>query len=176
VGDGIRRSAVISECHRYRYELARAWAHGVGRIAFVGLNPSTADGSKDDATLRKCIGFATRWGFSALHMLNLFAWRDRRPRGLLDASDPVGPHNDETITRIASRCDRVVLAWGSAIPALRIQVAERASLVRSLLASIDGEVGRFAGAPPGGTRHPLMLRYDTPFERQASPSNDRSGR
>jgi hypothetical protein len=127
--DGIRRSAVISECRRYRYDLTRSWAHGAGRVAFVGLNPSTADRSKDDATLRKCVGFAKRWGFSALHMLNMFAWRDRHPRGLLDAIDPVGPDNDATIVEIASRCDRVVLAWGSAIPALRIQLAERATVV-----------------------------------------------
>jgi hypothetical protein len=164
--DGMGCGAVISACRRYRYDLTRSWADGTGCVAFVGLNPSTADGSKDDATLRKCIGFAKRWGFSALHMLNLFAWRDRHPRGLLDAIDPVGPHNDATILEIASRCDRVVLAWGSAIPALRCRVSERASAVCRLLANIDGEVGRFAGPRAEGTRHPLMLAYDTAFEEQ----------
>jgi hypothetical protein len=43
-------SAVMSECGRYRYELARAVGGGftrAGTVAFIMLNPSTADAAVD---------------------------------------------------------------------------------------------------------------------------------
>jgi hypothetical protein len=66
------KGAVLSDCRRYRYRLWRCWGDGNHRVAFVGINPSTADEVDDDATIRKCVGFAKRWGFSALDMVNLF--------------------------------------------------------------------------------------------------------
>ena len=42
-------------------------------------NEATADESRDDPTIRRCIGFARRWGFARLVVLNLFAFRATRP-------------------------------------------------------------------------------------------------
>jgi len=77
------RSAVISKCGRYRYLLTRKWGKRTDFATFVMLNPSTADGFRDDATIRKCIGFAKRWGFDGIQVVNLFAWRSRDPLDLL---------------------------------------------------------------------------------------------
>jgi hypothetical protein len=33
-------------------------------VAFIGLNPSTADEAKDDPTVRRCLRFAFDWGFA----------------------------------------------------------------------------------------------------------------
>jgi hypothetical protein len=52
----------LSDCGTYRYELWRRWAEGP-HVLFVMLNPSTADAVTDDATIRKCIGYAKRWGY-----------------------------------------------------------------------------------------------------------------
>jgi len=79
----------------------------------IGLNPSTADAARDDPTIRRAIGFARAWGFGALWVVNLFAWRATRPRDLKAAPDPVGPRNDVWIRRIAGRCERIVAAWGN---------------------------------------------------------------
>ena len=55
-------SAVLSPCRQYRYALWRKWADGP-QVLFVMLNPSTADESVDDPTIRRCISFAKAWGF-----------------------------------------------------------------------------------------------------------------
>jgi hypothetical protein len=57
------------------------------------LNPSTADASQDDPTIRRCIGFARQWGCGRLVVLNLFAFRATDPADLKRAADPVGPEN-----------------------------------------------------------------------------------
>ncbi len=80
---------------------------------FVGLNPSTADGEKDDPTIRRAIGFAKRWGFGRLTMLNLFAFRATDPRVLLAAPDPIGHENDRTLTEYASHANLLVCCWGN---------------------------------------------------------------
>jgi Protein of unknown function (DUF1643) len=62
----LEQNAVISACGRYRYLLTRQVASGGRRTTFIMLNPSTADASNDDPTIRRCIGFAQRWGCGQL--------------------------------------------------------------------------------------------------------------
>src|SRR5579859_5937119 len=98
--ESMRAGATFSACRTYRYRLWRSWEPRGSRCVFVGLNPSTADESTDDATIRKCVGFAKRWGFGAIEVVNLFAYagvRSTDPRSLLGVSDPVGPDNDGTM-------------------------------------------------------------------------------
>lgn len=47
---------------------------------FIGLNPSTADETQDDPTVRRCIRYAQSWGYGALYMTNIFAFRATDPR------------------------------------------------------------------------------------------------
>jgi len=95
-------SAVISGDGKYRYFLARRWGSTGKTVAFIGLNPSTADATLDDPTIRRCVGFAKFWGGSALHMVNLFALRSPTPASLRVASDPIGPQNDAWLTRVVA--------------------------------------------------------------------------
>ena len=105
-------SATFSPCRRYRYTLARQWIGGAGTINFIGLNPSTADETQDDPTIRRCIGFAKSWGFSGLCMLNLFAFRATDPREMMAAADPIGEDNDGAIALHVGQNDTVA-AWGA---------------------------------------------------------------
>lgn len=80
---------------------------------FVGLNPSTADETMDDQTIRRCVGFAKQSGFAGLCITNLFASRATQPADMKAAIDPVGSHNDQALLRVAQDASVIVAAWGN---------------------------------------------------------------
>lgn len=115
---------------------------------FVGLNPSTADETLDDPTIRRCVGFAKDWGYSGLCMTNLFAFRATDPAKMLAAPDPVGPDNDKVLQELAQNAGVVVAAWGTHGAHLK-----RDAHVRSLLPRLHCLWLTKAGFPG----HPLYL-------------------
>ncbi len=88
-------TAEFSEDGRYRYYLTRRWDNGRYPIIFALLNPSTATAETDDPTIRRCIGYARKWGYGGLIVVNLFALRSPNPETLYTLDDPVGPENKE---------------------------------------------------------------------------------
>ena len=110
----MRMGAEFSDCRVYRYALWREWDLGKMYCTFIGLNPSTADETVDDPTVRRCIGFARDWGYGGLRMLNLFAFRATDPKAMKAAVDPVGPGNDQALLRyLSDPINRLtVAAWG----------------------------------------------------------------
>ena len=151
-------SAVISECTRYRYRLSRQLV-GAGVVAFVMLNPSTADAETDDATIRRCIGYARAWGFGLLEVVNLFAWRATNPAELLAATDPIGPDNDEHIIAVTRNADLVIAAWGAGGV-----LHDRDRNVSCLLGHFGVALNALVKTRNGMPGHPLRLRKDAkPF-------------
>ena len=152
----IRRSAEISPCDRYRWWLRRTRMEGKGTICFVMLNPSTADGTIDDPTIRRCIGFAWRWGYSSLSVRNLFAFRATKPSQLLTACNPTGGERGDIELAAAKTADMVVAAWGAGVPFGRDEKA-----IQLLAGCQLWCLGRTKfGAP----RHPLYVRADKELE------------
>jgi len=111
----MKSSAKFSFCRRYRYTLQRHWGEYADRgyVMFIGLNPSTADETKDDPTLRRCICFAKSWGYDGVFMLNLFALRSTDPIEMRNHPHPIGPQNNFYITEIANHAELIVAAWGN---------------------------------------------------------------
>ena len=116
----VRKGAIISPCKRYRYLLTRTWdARAATRpLVFCGLNPSTADADKDDATIRWLIGYARKHSFGGLIVVNLFAWRATLPKDMLVAKHPVQEkgteNNDLAIQQVLCTRGAVFLCgWGS---------------------------------------------------------------
>jgi hypothetical protein len=134
-------------------------------MLFVMLNPSTADGSEDDPTIRRCRGFALREHATRFDVVNLFSYRATDPRDLAIADpsfDLVGPDNDNTIRRLASEVDQIVVAWGAWGDRFGARVAQ----VVTLLEGSDLAAQAGGGARPlyclgttnsGQPCHPLML-------------------
>jgi hypothetical protein len=81
-------------------------------IVWIGLNPSTADETADDPTIRRICGFSRAWDFGAVLMLNLFAYRATNPRDMMAADDPVGQCNDMWLTEAVRLGCPIVAAWG----------------------------------------------------------------
>ena len=108
------QSADISECGLYRYTLHRVFSEiSVNVIAFVMLNPSTADDQNDDPTIRRCIDYAKRWDYDELLVLNIFAYRSTDPAKLKTVYDPVGRLNEKAFKHNLSFVSEVVCAWGN---------------------------------------------------------------
>jgi hypothetical protein len=153
--------ATISPCGQYRYRLSRDWrlAHQEENVClFVMLNPSTADGLKDDPTLRRCIYFAQREGHTSLEIVNLFAWRSPNPKVLAeDWVRSVGPENDEHIERAAQRAKRIIAAWGTN------ETMGRANAVLRVLRRYQ-DVFCLRTTKAGHPEHPLYLPDSTPLK------------
>lgn len=111
----MKRETILSPCRTYRYTLWRNFGGGVadGYAMFIGLNPSTADEINDDNTIRRCIAFAQSWGYGALCMTNLFAFRATKPADMIASDDPIGPDNDAHLVELARGAGVVVAAWGT---------------------------------------------------------------
>lgn len=105
--------ATFSACRRWRYLLWRRWDASKPAANFVMLNPSTADEVKLDPTCARARGYAERWGYGALIVTNIFAFRNTSPQQMKAAADPVGPGNDAAIVRAARQSALVVCAWGN---------------------------------------------------------------
>jgi hypothetical protein len=161
------------------------------RLFFVMLNPSTADGTVDDPTIRRCVGFATRNGYGSIQVFNLFAFRATHPEDLKAAGYPVGPDNDTDMVADIGRfmdqqpwpgAHKIVCAWGAG--ARDPVVRDRAIEVTNLLTRCGWPLHALAWTADGIPRHPLMLAYgcginpvstcacdaNVPTPRQAAPS------
>lgn len=154
--DGMDCDAVISECGLYRYVLTRTWDAAKPYVAFVGLNPSTADEVNDDPTIGRCIAFSKAWGYGGLVMLNLFAFRATQPADMIAAADPIGPLNDFYLREYAAGAGATIASWGVAGAHL-----QRGAAVRSMLPGLKCLWLTKDGFP----KHPLYVKGDKiPFD------------
>lgn len=144
--------AVLSPCRLYRYALWRRWADGP-QVLWVMLNPSTADETEDDPTIRRCIAFSESWGFGALAVANLFALRSTDPKALYHCGDdPIGTENDAWLGRLATESSLIVAAWGN-----HGSCCDRDIVVRALLDNPRGTLKVLRLTAQGQPSHPLYL-------------------
>lgn len=151
-------SAIISECGKYRYLLTRdseVAAPDRGTALFLMLNPSTADATLDDPTIRRCRSFARAWGCAGLSVANLYAFRATRPADLWQADDPIGPDNDALLGRLAAEYGDIVCAWGANAK------TDRVLAVAETLINAGARLWCFGTTKDGQPRHPLYVKGDT---------------
>ena len=146
-------SAIISSDGQYRYRLDREWL-GDGRAVWVMLNPSTADATLNDPTIRRCIGFTKAWGLGALTVVNVFGLRATDPKALVRHPNPVGPANDLYIEAAIAEADIVIAAWGQSWP------REHRARVAWVGAMLNGRAHHLGLTKSGQPMHPLYRPAD----------------
>lgn len=146
-----RSGAQFDDLRMHRYALWRHWADGEGHCMWIGLNPSTADHAKDDPTIRKCCGFAKRWGFGGIYMLNLYTQISTNPKFLIE--DGLSSEAADLFRQYATCAGRIVACWG----AFR---AACAGLWRVQPMLPDGaELSCLGVTQNGAPKHPLYVPY-----------------
>lgn len=156
------KDAVISDDGLYRYLLVRQWDPSKELVAFLMLNPSTADKKSDDATTRACRAIAQHAGFGGMIFINLYAFRSKDPDGLYLADDPVGPDNEKTIKWALRRVTKIILAWGNRGPTV---LAGHTHAVLNSIRNYWDECYALGVTGQGQPIHPRHMKADTPLRK-----------
>lgn len=155
----MRSFADISADGLYRYTLTRCWDEAERYALFIMLNPSTADATKDDPTIRRCVGFAKREGCAGIRVVNLYALRATKPADLWCVNDPVGPENGDHLRRAISHAalsgSPIIAAWGANAKPFRVYA------VKQMPGMEQAKVLGFTTS--GAPRHPLYVKRDAPL-------------
>lgn len=158
----------MSPCGLYRFRLERDLEQPGPVAAIIGVNPSTADATIDDATIRKDKGFGQRLGWSRIIKGNKFAYRATDIKALREVREPVGPENDAHLRQIMQDADIVVAAWGP-LGKLPKPLRRRWRTVCRIAEEAGKPLWCFGTAQDGQPRHTLMLAYDTPLVEWQAP-------
>lgn len=155
----MRMLTEISLCGKYRYSLERIWDSYQGTITWILLNPSTADGQKDDPTIRRLISFTKNFGYNGMYVYNLFAYRTSNPKELFQAKDPIGELNNKKFKYINKFYNEkwdapIILAWGN-----HGSYLNRDEKVLKMLKSC--KLHCLGITKTGQPKHPLYLSKDT---------------
>ena len=150
-------SAIISRCGLYRYRLTRNMSKKFPNdwcLPWVMLNPSIADASEDDPTIRRIMEFSRRWGYGSVKVINLFAYRATNPKELKwTLQNIVGPENDSWLHETMKTATDVMVAWGNNAPSGQVVhfmgIVRQYPDVRLLCLDINKS---------GSPKHPLYVK------------------
>jgi hypothetical protein len=152
----VHKSAIISSCECFRYELRRVWNDDLPPYVSGMLNPSVADAEIDDPTIVRNLRRAEALGCGSLIVWNLGAGRATRPDHWMGMADPIGPDNDFHIRRVLTECHNregiAVVGWGR-----RGSFMNRDKIVKEIASEV-GLVFSCLGTTKGGQpKHPLYV-------------------
>lgn len=152
----------------YRTWLTRVWGRRPSPheflpahfVLWIGLNPSTADASFNDPTIRREMDFSMAWDHDALVKCNIMDYRATKPAALLEPGvAPRSRTNLPLIRDIAKQADRIVCAWGA--PHRRL--LPFAIDVERALRDDGHDLFCLGHTKNGGPRHPLYVLGATPL-------------
>lgn len=147
--------AVLSDDGLYRYSLWRRWNVDKPRALWIMLNPSTADASVDDPTIRRCIGFARRWGMGGIRVVNLYPFRATKPADLWKAENPLGVGNLGYIEKSIDPHGISIAAWGAHARETEVRA------VKNLFYELGIPLYALKLTNGGAPGHPLYIAGDT---------------
>ncbi len=154
----INNGAQFSADRKYRYQLWRIWNSDLPKLMFIGLNPSKAGVTNNDATIRRLLRFSRDMGYGGFYMLNLFAYIETYSTKLLKAEYPIEEstkpgHYNQLLLRIAYQSDieKVVFCWGATATGGRDQEVKDIMQANGIVPYCFGRTA------DGSPQHPLRL-------------------
>lgn len=149
----VAKGAVLSKCQVYRYTLQRYLKAPVASyrwVAWVLNNPSTADHTVDDATVRRAWAFTQKWGYNSMCFVNTNPYRCTNPLKQQVPPESVLAKNDEFLISAMTQCQLTICAWGgNAKP----ELVRRAALILHRCGPLHALTVLGSGNPG----HPLYL-------------------
>lgn len=162
----MRYACEFSPDATHRFTLVDRWDELLNPdfgIAWIGLNPSTADAFALDNTLTKIETFSKMWGYSFFVMLNLFSFRATDPKDMKKQAVPNLADNDRWIMHWVEKVDRVLVCWGD-----HGTFQNRATAVLAMLP--PEKVWCLTVNQSGAPMHPLYVPYTTQPMRYPPPA------
>lgn len=158
----LRSWATFDDSGAFRYDLGRVWDDALPVSVWIMLNPSAADATSDDPTMRRVTSFSRREDFGGFVTVNLSAYCTKRPTDLRLAGDQVvEARNDAHIAEtLATRSGPVIAAWGASVSRLPAR-----PVIDVIASASGGDLWCLGVTKDGHPKHPLYLRADTPLER-----------
>lgn len=160
----MKKHAWLSGDRKHRFTLRRTWDEALPVFVVIGLNPSTADETADDPTIRKCIHFARREGCGSLLMLNLFSFRSTDSsvlKGMKTDDLTFRTENTKVVKEETAKAVKaggiVVVAWGG-----KGEIHNYGDFFKIVLGGIPLKC--LGHTTKGHPKHPLYLANDTPLE------------
>lgn len=161
VPPGAIRTASISDCGVYRWELCEFPADASRLALWAMLNPSTADADVDDPTVRRVRSFTAREGFDGFVIVNLYAYRATEPIELtrVDPTVVEGAENLKTVGRwlFDPRVATVICAWGGYGAHRGLPESKARRALETARSTLPLPVQCFALTTNGQPVHPLYL-------------------
>jgi hypothetical protein len=146
---------------QYRYTLHRhVKSSAIKTSAFFGINPRTADNQVDEQTVKKCLGFVSRWEGKDFIVGNVFAFWSTDVKGLNTINDPVGPLNNGYIAAIIQHADVLVPCWADRKKLPR-SLRQKCEAIMTALKVSKKPVYALRLTVDGDPAHPLMIPYNT---------------
>jgi hypothetical protein len=128
--------------------LYRIWDKDKPLAMCIGLNPSTANGQSDDATIESLIRIFQNLDFGGFYMLNLFSLISPDPEALRMCPDPVNGM-DRYIHLISGKVKVIVFCWGN----FKQAEYRAVKMIRKFPTAVC-----FGKNKSGTPRHPLYLK------------------
>lgn len=144
------KGAEFSDCGKYRYKLWRIWDDSLPKVMCIGLNPSTANEDKDDATISILKRMLPILGYGGFYMMNCWAFITSDPK-LLQVNPMSDEWNNNLLTVTAASCADVIFAYGG------FKIIKQTGRDKELMEMFPN-AKCFAKSKDGSPIHPLAMQ------------------
>ena len=115
------------------------------------LNPSMADDTNDDPTIRRLINFTKKFNYGGFFVGNIFTKITPNPKEV-DKSRGMTNKNFEELLKLINKVDQIVYAWGNSI--------EEPKILKDFISNPKCFGKNLNGTP----KHPLYLPSSSKLE------------